>query len=84
MLKRYYFFHFRFINKNNGVLFENDLLQIGVKSEYREDLGRLWVFYGNKTTFQLNAFCVDVSMPGPLAERILSTCTVCPYNKYIE
>ena len=24
--------------KNNGVLFENDLLQIGVKSEYKKNL----------------------------------------------
>ncbi|XP_052217993.1 AP-2 complex subunit alpha-2-like isoform X2 [Dreissena polymorpha] len=60
----------KFICKNNGVLFENDLLQIGVKSEYREDLGRLWVFYGNKTTFQLNAFLVDVSTPGNLSESL--------------
>lgn len=41
--------HFRFIFKNNGVLFENDLIQIGVKSEYRQNLGRLGLFYGNKT-----------------------------------
>lgn len=40
---------FRFIFKNNGVLFENDLIQIGVKSEYRQNLGRLGLFYGNKT-----------------------------------
>lgn len=39
----------RFIFKNNGVLFENDLIQIGVKSEYRQNLGRLGLFYGNKT-----------------------------------
>ncbi|XP_052799568.1 AP-2 complex subunit alpha-2-like isoform X2 [Mya arenaria] len=60
----------KFICKNNGVLFENDLLQIGVKSEYREDLGRVWVFYGNKTSFQLNAFCVDISTPGDLATSL--------------
>ncbi|KAL4224513.1 AP-2 complex subunit alpha-2 [Mactra antiquata] len=59
----------KFICKNNGVLFENDLVQIGVKSEYREDLGRIWVFYGNKTTFQLNAFCVDVNQ-GALSESL--------------
>lgn len=27
--------------KNNGVLFENQLLQIGIKSEYRQNLGKL-------------------------------------------
>uniref|UniRef100_A0A8D0E9G0 AP-2 complex subunit alpha n=1 Tax=Salvator merianae TaxID=96440 RepID=A0A8D0E9G0_SALMN len=29
----------RFVCKNNGVLFENQLLQIGVKSEFRQNLG---------------------------------------------
>ncbi|KAF5288660.1 hypothetical protein FQR65_LT11973 [Abscondita terminalis] len=43
-------------NKNNGVLFENDLIQIGVKSEFRQNLGRLGLFYGNKTTFPLQSF----------------------------
>lgn len=29
----------KFLLKNNGVLFENDILQIGVKSEYKKNLG---------------------------------------------
>ncbi len=29
----------KFLVKNNGVLFENDVLQIGVKSEYKKNLG---------------------------------------------
>uniref|UniRef100_A0A671U164 AP-2 complex subunit alpha n=1 Tax=Sparus aurata TaxID=8175 RepID=A0A671U164_SPAAU len=29
----------RFVCKNNGVIFENQLLQIGLKSEYRQNLG---------------------------------------------
>lgn len=32
----------RFVCKNNGVLFENQLLQIGIKSEYRQNLGESW------------------------------------------
>ncbi|CAM5131292.1 unnamed protein product, partial [Natator depressus] len=28
----------KFVCKNNGVLFENQLLQIGVKSEFRQNL----------------------------------------------
>lgn len=39
----------KFLFKNNGVLFENDILQIGVKSEFRKNMGRLGLFYGNKT-----------------------------------
>lgn len=40
----------KFVCKNNGVLFENDLIQIGVKSEFRQNLGRLGLFFGNKTS----------------------------------
>ncbi|KAL0993694.1 hypothetical protein UPYG_G00111810 [Umbra pygmaea] len=42
----------KFVCKNNGVLFENQLLQIGIKSEYRQNLGRMYLFYGNKTSVQ--------------------------------
>ena len=30
----------RFLIKSNGVLYENDLLQIGVKSEFKKNLGK--------------------------------------------
>lgn len=43
----------KFLFKNNGVLFENEMLQIGVKSEFRQNLGRLGLFYGNKTQIPL-------------------------------
>ncbi|XP_018323433.1 AP-2 complex subunit alpha [Agrilus planipennis] len=46
----------KFVCKNNGVLFENDLIQIGVKSEFRQNLGRLGLFYGNKTASPLQNF----------------------------
>ncbi|KAG8515717.1 AP-2 complex subunit alpha-2, partial [Galemys pyrenaicus] len=46
----------RFVCKNNGVLFENQLLQIGLKSEFRQNLGRMFVFYGNKTSTQFLSF----------------------------
>uniref|UniRef100_A0AAR2JPY2 AP-2 complex subunit alpha n=1 Tax=Pygocentrus nattereri TaxID=42514 RepID=A0AAR2JPY2_PYGNA len=47
---------FRFVCKNNGVLYENQLLQIGLKSEFRQNLGRMYVFYGNKTSTQFLNF----------------------------
>ena len=31
----------RFLTKNNGVLFENDILQIGIKAEYKKNLGEV-------------------------------------------
>lgn len=51
----------KFVCKNNGVLFENDLIQIGVKCEFRTNLGRLALFYGNKTSVPLQNFGVVVS-----------------------
>ncbi|KAG7505470.1 AP-2 complex subunit alpha-1 isoform X3 [Solea senegalensis] len=56
----------RFVCKNNGVLFENQLLQIGIKSEYRQNLGRMYLFYGNKTSVQFASFTTNVSCPGEL------------------
>lgn len=52
---------FRFVCKNNGVLFENDLIQIGVKSEFRQNLGRIGLFYGNKTQQALLNFSPQIS-----------------------
>uniref|UniRef100_A0A7N8XZZ8 AP-2 complex subunit alpha n=1 Tax=Mastacembelus armatus TaxID=205130 RepID=A0A7N8XZZ8_9TELE len=53
----------KFVCKNNGVLFENQLLQIGIKSEYRQNLGRMYLFYGNKTSVQFANFTTtDVLM----------------------
>lgn len=46
----------RFVCKNNGVIYENQLLQLGLKSEYRQNLGRIYVFYGNKTSTQFLSF----------------------------
>uniref|UniRef100_A0A672Y793 AP-2 complex subunit alpha n=1 Tax=Sphaeramia orbicularis TaxID=375764 RepID=A0A672Y793_9TELE len=51
----------RFVCKNNGVLYENQLLQIGLKSEYRQNLGRMYVFYGNKTSTQFLSFSSSVT-----------------------
>ncbi|XP_048373213.1 AP-2 complex subunit alpha-1 isoform X1 [Sphaerodactylus townsendi] len=56
----------KFVCKNNGVLFENQLLQIGVKSEFRQNLGRMYLFYGNKTSVQFQSFTPTVSYPGDL------------------
>uniref|UniRef100_A0A3B5LQM3 Adaptor related protein complex 2 subunit alpha 1 n=1 Tax=Xiphophorus couchianus TaxID=32473 RepID=A0A3B5LQM3_9TELE len=58
---------FLFVCKNNGVLFENQLLQIGIKSEYRQNL-RMYLFYGNKTSVQFASFTTTVSCPGELLQ----------------
>ncbi|XP_058035794.1 AP-2 complex subunit alpha-1 isoform X2 [Ahaetulla prasina] len=69
----------RFVCKNNGVLFENQLLQIGVKSEFRQNLGRMYLFYGNKTSVQFQSFTPTVSYPGDLQNQLnIQTKTVEP------
>ncbi|XP_076000094.1 AP-2 complex subunit alpha-1 isoform X4 [Genypterus blacodes] len=60
----------KFVCKNNGVLFENQLLQIGIKSEYRQNLGRMYLFYGNKTSVQFASFSTAVSCPGDLQSQL--------------
>uniref|UniRef100_A0A669DSP9 AP-2 complex subunit alpha n=1 Tax=Oreochromis niloticus TaxID=8128 RepID=A0A669DSP9_ORENI len=60
----------KFVCKNNGVLFENQLLQIGIKSEYRQNLGRMYLFYGNKTSVQFASFTTTVSCPGELHKPV--------------
>ncbi|XP_048868873.1 AP-2 complex subunit alpha-2-like isoform X1 [Brienomyrus brachyistius] len=60
----------KFVCKNNGVLFENQLLQIGIKSEYRQNLGRMYLFYGNKTSVQFVSFTTSVSCPGELQSEL--------------
>ncbi|CAL4072661.1 unnamed protein product [Meganyctiphanes norvegica] len=51
----------KFVCKNNGVLYENDIIQIGIKAEFRQNLGRIGVFYGNKTSMPLQGFIPNVS-----------------------
>ncbi|KAG0020642.1 hypothetical protein BGZ80_003868 [Entomortierella chlamydospora] len=47
----------------DGVLYEDSILQIGIKSEYHGHLGRLAMYFGNKTHTQLNSFSVTVESP---------------------
>ncbi|XP_071377825.1 AP-2 complex subunit alpha-2 isoform X3 [Centroberyx affinis] len=60
----------RFVCKNNGILYENQLLQIGLKSEYRQNLGRIYVFYGNKTSTQFLSFSSSVTSPDILKTQL--------------
>ena len=41
----------KFYCKSNGVLYEDAVVQIGVKTECKSNLARLALFYGNKTSY---------------------------------
>ncbi|KFD54147.1 hypothetical protein M513_04924 [Trichuris suis] len=45
-----------FLTKQNGVLYEDSILQVGVKMESRKNLARLAVFYGNKSSSPFTEF----------------------------
>ncbi|CAH1965051.1 unnamed protein product [Acanthoscelides obtectus] len=60
----------KFVCKNNGVLFENELIQIGIKSEFRQNLGRLGLFYGNKTSSSLQNFSSTLSWSDENAAKL--------------
>ncbi|KAG8001644.1 AP-2 complex subunit alpha-2, partial [Nibea albiflora] len=61
----------RFVCKNNGVIYENQLLQIGLKSEYRQNLGRIYVFYGNKTSTQFLSFSSSLNVHAKTVDPII-------------
>jgi len=46
------------------VLYEDDILQVGVKMELKQNLARLGMFYGNKSAHPLTGFTPDVSQTG--------------------
>uniref|UniRef100_A0A8D0AX25 AP-2 complex subunit alpha n=2 Tax=Sander lucioperca TaxID=283035 RepID=A0A8D0AX25_SANLU len=60
----------RFVCKNNGVIYEDQLLQIGLKAEYRQNLGRIYVFYGNKTSTQFLSFSSSVTSSDTLKTQL--------------
>jgi len=49
---------------DKGILYQDQFLQIGVKSEYRQNQGRLMLFFGNKHSGTLES-CSCVASPTP-------------------
>ena len=57
----------------SGVLFENSLLQVGVKHEYVGAQGRISVFFGNLHSSPLQNFKVKVDQPDHLRMQMQGT-----------
>lgn len=56
----------KFLFKNSDIIFENDLLQIGVKSETKKNLLNIEFYYGNKTGSSLSNLSAVITLPGEL------------------
>ncbi|KAE8233366.1 hypothetical protein CF326_g1591 [Tilletia indica] len=58
--------HFRRLcYTTEGVLYEDAQLQIGIKSEYHGNLGRVALYFGNKITVNFTSFTVTVKSQEP-------------------
>ncbi|CAJ0954334.1 unnamed protein product, partial [Mesorhabditis belari] len=60
----------KFVSKLNGVLYEDETVQVGCKLETRNNLARLGMFYGNKTQTPFTDFKPVVVCPGALSVQL--------------
>jgi AP-2 complex subunit alpha len=56
----------KFLTKDSGVLYESDVLQIGIKMEFRKSLSRVQLFYGNKSHQSIGAFSSTIASTAEL------------------
>lgn len=52
---------------NDGILHEDVQLQVGIKSEYHSQLGRVAIYFGNKLSVALTSFTATVIVSDPAA-----------------
>ena len=52
----------KFLLKNSDIIFENDVLQIGIKAEPMKNIIRLEFYYGNKTSFNLTNLSTNIDL----------------------
>ncbi|KAJ3191512.1 hypothetical protein HK101_007652 [Irineochytrium annulatum] len=50
----------RLLLNANGLLHRDQTLEIGIKSEYHDNLGRIAIFFGNRSSLPINSFTTDV------------------------
>ncbi|CAF0971989.1 unnamed protein product [Adineta steineri] len=60
----------KFLFKNSDILFENDLIQIGIKGETIKSTIHIELYYGNKTTLQLTNFSTNIFALGELESEL--------------
>ncbi|KAL7077418.1 hypothetical protein ACQ4LE_003385 [Meloidogyne hapla] len=63
--------YLKFIVRQSGILYEDEIVQIGCKLEARSNLARLGMFYGNKTNTKFTQFITSITCPGQLAGQLV-------------
>jgi AP-2 complex subunit alpha len=56
----------KFLFKNSDIIFENDLLQIGIKGQLMKSILHVEFYYGNKTNFNLSNISTNITLTGEL------------------
>lgn len=60
--------HARMLMVPEGILYEDSQIQVGVRSEYRGELGCIIMYFTNKSSFAINSFTTTLNNPS--AEHI--------------
>ncbi|UJR25875.1 hypothetical protein I4U23_007225 [Adineta vaga] len=60
----------KFLFKNSDIIFENELIQVGIKGESTKNTMRIELYYGNKTSSHLTHFASDISTTGELQSEL--------------
>ncbi|KAF4553702.1 Adaptin N terminal region-containing protein 3 [Elsinoe fawcettii] len=60
----------RLLLTDSGILYEDSQIQIGVRTEYRAELGCLIIYYTNRTSIAINSFTTTMDNPSPNTIRI--------------
>jgi AP-2 complex subunit alpha len=55
---------------DEGILFEDSQVQIGVRSEYRSHMGVVKLYFTNKASFAINSFTTTLDNPSPAQLKI--------------
>lgn len=56
----------KFLFKNSDVIFENDIIQVGIKAEAVKSILNVELYYGNKTGFNLTNISSSITLPETL------------------
>ncbi|KAG2161674.1 Adaptor protein complex AP-2 alpha subunit [Aureobasidium pullulans] len=57
--------HARMLMVPEGILYEDGQIQVGVRSEYRGELGCIIMYFTNKSSFAINSFTTTLNNPSP-------------------
>ncbi|CAF4690086.1 unnamed protein product [Rotaria sp. Silwood1] len=60
----------KFLFKNSDIIFESELIQIGVKGESIKSSMHIELYYGNKTNFNLTNFSTNIFLSGELESEL--------------